>query len=660
MAKIKVGLVQINNGFSGQHYLPYSVGMLEAHARAHLTDPQRYEFLLPLFRRIGVSEAVEHLAGCTVVGFSLYVWNEQLSLAIARELKKVSPETLIVFGGPQVPDRVEPFLRKNDFVDVAVHGEGEDTFLQILENPTRSALPSIEGISYMNRGLLASNPRRKRIGDLSRIPSPYLSGVFEPLMSSFPSKWIAIWETNRGCPFQCTFCDWGSATATRVYEWDMPRVRQEVEWFSRNKIGYVFTADANFGILERDEQIAQYCAEVKASTGFPARLSVQSTKSGKLGSRLTERAFQVQKILSDSGLNQGVVVSMQSIDADTLVAIKRSNISTDAFREIQRRFTAAGVETMTDLILALPGETYQSFADGVSELIEGGQHNRIQFNNLGILPNAEMGDPDYQHKFGMEIVQSRIINIHGFRDNSAEDIDEYQKLVVATNTMPREDWVKTRIFAWASAFLHFDKILQIALIATHSMTDIPYRALIEAFTNTSLSSSEYPVLARIKQLFEAKACDIQAGGEEYCYSKEWLGIWWPADEYAFIDLVSRGDLDAFYEEAYRLLLETSTGKPIDASVLKDAIAVNKELLKKPNVDGKVQVETDWNILDYHREILCGLNSVPVAGRHVTVIDRDAEQWRTFEDWCREVVWYGNKRGAYLYGNASVTQIAGHF
>src|SRR6185437_455091 len=96
-------------------------------------------------------------------------------------------------------------------------------------------------------------------------------------------------------------------------------------------------------------------------------------------------------------------------------AIKRQNISSASFEELQRRFSRDGVETYSDLILGLPEETYESFAEGVSRVIENGQHNRIQFNNLSILPNAEMGDPEYQRKFGMVTVESKIINIHGER-----------------------------------------------------------------------------------------------------------------------------------------------------------------------------------------------------------------------------------------------------
>jgi len=113
--------------------------------------------------------------------------------------------------------------------------------------------------------------------------------------------------------------------------------------------------------------------------------------------------------------------------------------------------------------------------------MENGQHNRIQFNNLSILPNAEMGDPGYQAKYGMVTVESKIINIHGERVELDDDVPEVQDLVIATAAMPHADWRRTRVFCWMTALLHFDKLFQIPLILAHGVSGIAYRDMIEAF-----------------------------------------------------------------------------------------------------------------------------------------------------------------------------------
>ena len=116
--KITVGLVQINNSFSGQNYLPLSVGVLQAYAQKNLKTPEDYVFKLPVYSRLRVAEAVDRLAGSDIVLFSTYVWNSRISLEVARSLKSQNPETIVFFGGPHVPERPlenEAFLRKYPF-----------------------------------------------------------------------------------------------------------------------------------------------------------------------------------------------------------------------------------------------------------------------------------------------------------------------------------------------------------------------------------------------------------------------------------------------------------------------------------------------------------------------------------------------------------------
>ena len=79
---------------------------------------------------------------------------------------------------------------------------------------------------------------------------------------------------------------------------------------------------------------------------------------------------------------------------------------------MQTGITADKVETYSDLIIGLPRETYETFVNGVDMLIRNGQHNRIQFSILTILPNAEMGNKDYQEEYGMVTVEAEIINLH--------------------------------------------------------------------------------------------------------------------------------------------------------------------------------------------------------------------------------------------------------
>jgi radical SAM superfamily enzyme YgiQ (UPF0313 family) len=650
-----IGLVQINNSFSGQNYLPYSIACLQSYARSRL-PPDRFTFLPMIYKRIPIFEIVERLSTADVVGFSTYVWNAQISLEAARRLRGQNPDQLIIFGGPQVPDHAEAFLRANPFIDLVVHNEGERTLVDLLSRLPARNWAGLRGISYLADGEFVRTPPVERMRDLEELPSPFLNGTFNGLIESNPDEqWIGLWETNRGCPFQCTFCDWGSATAGKVTKFEFDRLDGELKWFAERSIKYIFVCDANFGIQKRDVEIAQAVAGVRERTGFPHGFSVQNTKNA------TERAYQTQKILADAKLNKGVALSMQSLDPQTLKNIKRDNISLETYFELARRFTADKVETYSDLILGLPGETYESFRNGVDKLIRLGQHNRIQFNNLTILPNAEMGNPEYLKKFGMVTVQSEIINIHGTREELPDDVPEIQDLVISTYSLPPEDWRRTRVFAWMAAFLHFDKLLQLPMMVACEIGGLSYCDIIDAFLD---ASEDYPVTRSVREFFEREALSMQQGGPEYVYSKDWLGIYWPADEYMFIELTSKGRLAAFYEEAGRLLpgmIDQSW--PLLDGAVREAIKLNAALISQPFVPDDITIATRYNILEFCDGLRRG---TPVALREApsrVEIERSRSYYDDLLEWCREVVWWGNKKGAYLYVNRNVSvepQLAGHF
>lgn len=659
-APVRVGLVQINNSFSGQNYLPYSIALLQTYVQRFSPNPGRYRFLTPLYKRVRIADAVEALKDADLVGFSTYVWNGRISLEIARRLKALKPGIVIVFGGPHVPDQPETFLRANPQIDLAVHNEGERTFLKLLEAfPDRTAWAALAGVSMVRSdGTFVRNPNIDRVRDLDEIPSPFLDGAFDSIMAANPDEsWIGLWETNRGCPFRCTFCDWGSATAGKVTKFGEERLFAEVDWFAEKKIEYIFCCDANFGIQKRDVDIANYVADVKKQTGYPVALSVQNTKNA------TERAYLTQKILSDAGLNKGVALSMQSVDMPTLEAIKRDNISLSTYMELQRRFTKDKVETYSDLILGLPGETYESFVRGVDQLMENGQHNRIQFNNLSILPNAEMGDPAYQRKYGMVTIESKIINIHGERVELDDDVPEVQDLVIATAATPLADWRRTRIFCWMTALLHFDKLFQIPLILAHGISGISYRDMIEAFMLAD--AKRYPLIAEINAFFESEARSIQQGGSEYVFSKEYLNIYWPADEFIFVRLTAEGKFDAFYAEAGKLLAETvsarNAGLPMD--VIDDAIKLNHALVHQPFAKADLKVKLRYDILDYWHKVRTGEQALLRELPMLVEVDRTSKPYDDFQKWCREIVWWGNKKGAYLYSPTAkqiTPELAGHY
>ena len=623
-------------------FLPYAAGLLEAYVARHAPDPSRYSFRMPIFRRAPVDVNVAALEGVDVAGFSVYCWNFELSIATAKALKARCPATLIVFGGPHVSDQGGSFLDQHPFIDIAVHGEGEATFLSLLENLGDPHAPldgaTVRGVD----GRTITRPKPPRIKDLDAIPSPYLEGTFDRVIAGHRDlRWHALWETNRGCPFACTFCDWGSATASKVYQFSMDRVRAEVEWFERNRIEFVFGCDANFGILPRDVEIARHVAASHARSGFPASMGLQNTKNA------TERSYQVQSLLAALSPT-GVTISLQSVDPHTLESIKRDNISTSSFQELQRRYTRDGIETYTDIIIGLPGETYDSLANGVSTVIANGQHHRIQFYNCYILPNAEMAQPAYRERYGLVTARSRVIDAHRPITPPDGHVDEWMELVIATASMPAEDWVRAKAFAWMTDLLHCDRVLQVAFSALHAAYGFDFRSMIEAIC--AADPEQYPVAASLHARFAAHARGIQAGESELIPSEEWLGVFWPSDEIALIDLVTTHRIEMFYEEARRLLRAFVAARVpgADFALVDDAIALNAALLRVPFEVNDLDLALSYDLWECHRDLVTGTPRPPVARPSRYRIVRTDPIWLDCEDWCEDVLARFKRKSAFLY------------
>ncbi|MFH1968893.1 MAG: hypothetical protein ABIJ53_01095, partial [Verrucomicrobiota bacterium] len=265
---------------------------------------------------------------------------------------------------------------------------------------------------------------------------------------------------------------------------------------------------------------------------------------------------------------------------------------------------------------------------------------------LSVLVNSTMGEPDYRRRHGLVTVRSEISNRYGTRTAFSEEVPEYQDLVIATQTMPPEDWVRTRSFAWMAMLLHFDKLLQIPFVLLNTVEGLGYRTLIETFMVRS--SATYPIVAGIETFFNEKARDIQRGNPEYCHTPQWLDMWWMADEFMVIKLCYEKQLDGFYCEAGCLLRKLLAEQGVQALWLDDALALNRNMLKLPFQNDVLDLTTSFNIWEHYQSVLKG-HPVPLKSQKRRYrVDRTTPQWKSWDDWLRDVIWLGNKTRSYIY------------
>ncbi len=647
--KYQVGSVQINNGFSGQYYLPYSIGTLQAYFMEFSKNPKKFEFSTPIYKRLLLNECLLKLSSDDIVLFSIYVWNKNISLKIAEKLKKIDKKKFIVFGGPSAPDGAEEFLRKYKYIDCIVHQEGERTITSILDNYPNEEWRKVSGVSSIDsNGKFITSKCLPKLRDITVLPSPYLTGVFDRTMKENPNeRWLASWETNRGCPFSCAYCDWGSAIASKVSRMDMEKLEKELLWFAKNKIEFIYVCDANFGMLPRDMEISKMAIKIKKKYGYPHVLSVQTTKNAR------ERSYNIQKLLYEGGMHKSVNLAMQSMSARALKEIKRDNISLSDYKDLQKRFISDGIPTYSDLIIGLPGDTLKSFKNSVNELISIGQHYRIQFNNLSILPNAEMATPEYLKRNEIKTAEIPIVNMHGSLDDEPEDgVKESQEMVISTKDMPINDWIKTRSFANITEFYYFNKMLQIPILLINKITKIKFSDLFQNLYSVN-DEKNFPIITKLNTLFNDHSSGIIKGKPEFIHSNKWHNIYWPPGEFAMLKLFENKELIQFYNEA-KFLLNKFVNKNYLTEYINQAVDFNHASLKKPFLKKNVIIGLDYDIpLDYKKSLLDEkFKFQKKQCKYEIKINK--EKTRDFLQWSQEVIWYGHRRASYLYDSTLIT------
>jgi radical SAM superfamily enzyme YgiQ (UPF0313 family) len=346
----------------------------------------------------------EFTAEPAVFLFSNYLWSHAQCIAISAEVKRRNPACVTIHGGPDTPKYegdARGYFAAHPHVDITVRGEGEISLAETLAalapvigspNPDLSVLAGVAGITYRDGDRIVRNPDRERVADLNTLASPFLTGLFD-VYAQVPDLFVTL-ETNRGCPYGCTFCDWGSATTSRVRLYDMERVFEELEWCSRKGVSSISVADANFGMFKRDVEIAQRVADVRRANGTPNAFGVSFAKN------TVKHLQEIIVVLADAGIMTQGVLSLQSIDAVTLNAIHRSNIKTERYDALAHEMRRAKLPLMVELMMGLPGQTLQSFAEDLQQCIDREVPARV--NHTTLLVNSPMNDPEYLAEHGIE------------------------------------------------------------------------------------------------------------------------------------------------------------------------------------------------------------------------------------------------------------------
>jgi radical SAM superfamily enzyme YgiQ (UPF0313 family) len=421
---------QHGSGSYTSHWLPYTIATVWAYVEQFEDIKNNFEIQDLIFKREPVEKILNRMQNPDICLFSNYIWNENYNLLVASQIKKLWPKCLIVFGGPQVDEKHENFLNRNSFVDSIVVGEGEISLHLLLTD-------------YLNGFVKPVYNMHKRI-NLENTPTPYTDdGLLAKIVRNNPDlKWASNMETNRGCPFGCTFCDWGSLTQSKIKKFDLEKVFAEIDWFCKNKVEYMYIADANFGVFyERDKEIVEYISKKKKETGYPHALNMTWYKNS------TEKVIELAKILHDADLARGITLSVQSMHDKTLEAIDRKNMEISQLGRMYQICNDNNIKFYTEFIIGLPFETKQSWRNTLCTAVELGCHNSLEIFPLEIIRNSELAKQVAEHK--MEIFQFETIE-----PRQETVIPEKHNYVISTKYMSRQELVDGWMWGWLLTNFH--------------------------------------------------------------------------------------------------------------------------------------------------------------------------------------------------------------
>ena len=434
-------------------YLPYSTGVLWSYVNQFPIVQDNYELGEFVWRREEIAKVAEELKDSDVVCFSCYVWNRSYTTELGKAIKALNPNVFMIGGGPEFPIEKADIFERYYFLDICVKLEGEKTFRRILEEHVKETpdYKSIAGMLLNENGVPFNTGDTVRIDDLDTIPSPYLTGVFDKLMTKYPEiRWNGTLETNRGCPYACTFCDWGSLTYNKVKIFDLQRVFDELEWMGSNNFDFISITDANFGIFaERDSMIADKLIEVQKKYGNPRAYTIAWAKNQK-----KEVVDIVKKLIYEGGSKLGLNLSVQTMDENTLEIIKRKNLDTNKIEDVFALCEENNIPLYTELILGLPGETLNSWKENFSRLYKAGNHTGITVYQAQLLENAEMN-----------LTQRKMYKLEGgmVYDYLAGSYNEYNlaegvEIVVSTRDLPPPKMLQAQLYSWFQNTFHINGI----------------------------------------------------------------------------------------------------------------------------------------------------------------------------------------------------------
>ncbi len=366
----------------------------------------------------------------------------------------------------------------------------------------------------------------------------------------------------------------------------MERIKEEVKWIGENNIGYIAMSDANFGIKERDVEIAHMLAACKLKYGVPNFISVSWVKN------IADRILQISDILKEAGIGFRVTMALQSLNEDVVEAVNRKNINKSTFTKINSVYHAKRLYAYTELILGLPLETYESFTSGVEQCLSDSVFDQVYIYPCFLFPNTELASPQSIEQYGITFKETA----GGYtKSKGSSNLGEKMDIVIGTAAMPPEKWVDSFAEGYFMTGLHDDRLAFYVFRYLKKKYGIEVKDIV-VFMRKRSTTDRTPVIFREFRRIERTAENVQSRGDSHLMElPDYGGIIYDPPDAIFLDLLH--ERDAFYSEL-RELLETyldDVHVEHDKAKMDDLFIFQKAVMAHPDgpIAELIDLQYDW-------------------------------------------------------------------
>jgi hypothetical protein len=558
--------------------------------------------------------------------FSNYIWNLNLSYEIARSIKRRSPGTVVVFGGPNYPLELKEqkaFLSAHLAMDFHVFRNGEIPFSMLFEalrqydfdaEKLKADKVVIPGCHYLSNGEFIMSEEVAAMRELDEIPSPYLTGLCDKFLAN--EKLVPLMLTARGCPFKCTFCQEGDDYFNVVRKFSFDRVREELDYVaSHARNPDLIYADSNFGMYKHDADICREIVRVQEAHGWPKYFV------GIMGKNNKARVLEAAEIIRGGVFGGGAVwlsSAIQSTDKSVLEKVKRSNINADTMVKVANESEAHASNQFSELILALPGDSLKAHFKSVCDLIDTGvnvvrSHQYIMLN--GSEAATQKGRAEYNPLTKFRVTPHTMNTYELFGETIfAFEVDE---ICVGNDTMTFADYEECRMFdLTVEVFYNNALLLELfKLLKTHRIRISTLITLI----HERVTSFASPV-AELYEEFRRETNELFESSEQLhdCLRQDGVAKRYQAGELGNNEQLMYSAMMVFghmkdvhniaYDVARELFRENDAYEDWVADYLSELIGFS--LLRKHDMLTTDLVETRYFHYDFMALEQCGFNECP--------------------------------------------------